>query len=110
MELYLVELPNGPEWIDGNDAREQPLWDEHAAFMDALFDAGHVVLGGRLKDETGALLVMDADREAHVRELLAPDPWCVDRDMLRVGEIRPWKIFLDARTRPPVSNAGGSSV
>jgi uncharacterized protein YciI len=98
-ELFLVERPNGPEWIEGNDARDQELWDEHAAFMDALFDAGHVVLGGRLKDESGALLVMDADGEEHVRALLAPDPWVVERDMLRVGDVRPWKIFLDARER-----------
>jgi hypothetical protein len=99
VELYLVDRPNGPEWIDGKDARDQPLWDEHAEFMDRLFDAGHVVLGGRLRDETGALLVMDADSEDHVRELLAPDPWCIERDMLRIGGVRPWKIFLDARNR-----------
>ena len=97
MDLYLVERPNGPAWVEGKDAREQELWDEHAAFMDELFHAGRVVLGGRLRDEKGALLVMDADSEEHVRELLAPDPWCVERDMLRVGDVRPWKIFLDAR-------------
>ena len=31
----------------GKGAREQPLWDEHALFMDDFFERGVIALGGR---------------------------------------------------------------
>jgi uncharacterized protein len=33
--------------------REQTYWDDHARFMDALFDAGVVILGGPFADGIG---------------------------------------------------------
>jgi hypothetical protein len=35
--------------------REQPLWDEHAAFIDQLVDDGFILMGGPLVDEGGSL-------------------------------------------------------
>jgi hypothetical protein len=96
---FIVERPAGSAWVSGRDAREQPLWDEHAAFMDALFEEGAVVLGGPLSDGSGAVLVMEAGDEEEVRRLLADDPWIVDSDIQGVGRIREWRIFLDAREK-----------
>jgi uncharacterized protein YciI len=95
--LFLVDRPHGTEWIAGRGPREQPLWDEHARFMDAVFDAGVIVLAGPLADGSGAVLVMEATDEREVRRLLARDPWIVDADILGVGEVREWDIFLDGR-------------
>lgn len=100
MATFLVERPTGGAWVAGRDTREQPLWDEHAAFMDALFEAGHVILGGPLEDEPGAVLVMEAEDEDTVRSLLAGDPW-IAHDLMGVGEIRRWRLYLDARRREP---------
>ena len=97
MATFIVERPTGTAWVAGVDTRAQPLWDEHAAFMDDLFDRDLVVLAGPLVGHGGdAVLVMEAESESDLRGLLEPDPWTRE-DILRVGEIREWRIFLDAR-------------
>jgi hypothetical protein len=98
MPTFVVFRVHGREWVAGRDTRAQPLWPEHAAFMDALFDERLIVLGGPYADGDGALVVMEAGDEAEIRSRLAADPWIV-RDILPVGEIREWRIFLDARRR-----------
>ena len=96
--LFVVDRPAGSEWTPGKGAREQPLWDEHAAFMDDLFERGLIALGGPFLDGSGAMVVLRVADEAEARALLAPDPWCSDgRDVQGVGRIRPWTIFLDGR-------------
>ena len=95
---FIVERPAGSAWVAGRGAREQPLWDEHAVFMDVLFEGGAVVLGGPLADG-GAVLVMEAENEDEVRRLLAGDPWMVEAAVQGVGHIREWEIFLDAREK-----------
>ena len=100
MPTFLVERVPGDEWEQGVDTREQQLWDEHAAFMDGLFERGLIRLAGPIIDGEGeALTVMEGESEAALRELLAADPWCRERDILRVGRIRGWRIFLDATAR-----------
>jgi len=52
--------------------REQPFWDEHAAFIDQLVDDGFILMGGPLVDvremPNGALLIVNAQDENEVRE------------------------------------------
>jgi uncharacterized protein YciI len=97
---YIVERSPGADWVHGVDTREQPLWDEHAAFMDELFERGLVVLAGPIMSGAGeAVLVMETENEESIREVFAEDPWCRDADILGVGRIREWRIFLDARDR-----------
>jgi hypothetical protein len=96
--LFVVDRPAGAEWVPGLGAREQPLWDEHAAFMDDLFARGVVYLGGPFLDGSGALVVLRASDAAEARALLADDPWCSGgRDVQGIGSVRPWTIFLDGR-------------
>ena len=94
--LFVVDRPAGSEWVAGKGAREQPLWPEHAAFMDDLFARGLIALGGPFLDGSGAMVVLRVESEAEARKLLAPDPWCSGgRDVQGIGRIRPWTIFLD---------------
>ena len=98
MPTFLVERSPGADWVHGVDTREQPLWDEHAAFMDDVFARGLVVLAGPIMGGAGeAVLVLEAESEAAIRELFRDDPWCRDADILGVGRIREWRVFLDAR-------------
>jgi uncharacterized protein YciI len=80
--------------VPGRGPREQPLWDEHAAFMNELEGRGVLLLAGPFTDWTGALLVLEAADADEARRLLDPDPWVADRDILRVGEIRPWEAWI----------------
>jgi uncharacterized protein YciI len=77
--------------------RDQALWAEHAAFMDALTAEGFVVLGGPLGLGEEILLVIDSASEAAVRARLAADPWS-ESGLLEIGRVEPWTILLDSRS------------
>jgi uncharacterized protein YciI len=74
--------------------REQESWDAHAAFMNALAEAGFVVLGGPLGDGSRRLLVIEAANEQQVERRLAEDPWA-RMGLLTLASIEPWQILLD---------------
>ena len=78
-------------------AREQPFWDEHAAFIDQLVNDGFILMGGPLVDEGGALLIFNAKDENEVREKLKNDPW-VEHGILKLESVKRWQIFIDQRT------------
>jgi uncharacterized protein YciI len=96
--LHLVTWRPGPRWDYVKPRREQPRWDAHAAFMDALTDQGTVVLGGPL-DEHRALLVMQDDDESSLRAQLAADPWY--DDVLAIDSIEPWALWLPPGPNKP---------
>ena len=95
---YATLLRPGALWDPDKGAREQPYWDDHARFMDSLFEAGAVVLGGPFADRTGSLVIVKAGDAAQVREMFRRDPW-TEHDVLVVGDVKEWVIFLDARDR-----------
>jgi uncharacterized protein YciI len=76
--------------------REQPLWDEHAAFIDQLVDDGFILMGGPLVDEGGSLLILNAVDENEVREKLKNDPWA-EHGILKLESVKRWQIFIDER-------------
>jgi uncharacterized protein YciI len=78
------------------ETREQPFWDEHAAFIDGLVDDGFILLGGPLVEEGGALLVVKARDEDEVRERMKNDPWYEHR-ILKLESVKRWQIFIDER-------------
>ena len=94
---YAVTRERGENWDAGLPLRKQAQWDEHAAFMDALADAGFIVLGGPLGDgEKTFLLIIDAASEQEIHARLAHDPW-VPLGMLRTAKVERWEILLDGR-------------
>jgi uncharacterized protein YciI len=90
----------GPNRDPAKGTREQPFWDEHAAFIDQLVDEGFVLMGGPLLDEAGmpqgALLIVNAGDENEVREKLKNDPW-FQRGILKLESVKRWQIFIDTR-------------
>jgi hypothetical protein len=93
--FHVVLLRSGPEWDPSLPLEEQSDWPAHAAFMDALVDAGFIVLGGPLSDEHRVVHAVEAESEGAVRATLARDPW--SETHLRVDAIDPWTIRLDGR-------------
>jgi uncharacterized protein YciI len=91
--MYFVVLRRaGPLW-DGSKALEQQSgWDAHAAFMDALVEAGFVVLGGPLEDGRRVVLAVEAASEEAVRATLGQDPWSGSH--LVVESVEKWTIRL----------------
>jgi len=86
----------GPNRDLSKGTREQPLWDEHAAFIDQLVAEGFVLMGGPLVDEDGAMLIVNADDEDEVREKLKNDPW-MKHGVLKLESVKRWQIFIDVR-------------
>ena len=93
--LFVLENARGPAYDPSRGRREQPGWDEHAAFMDRLVEDGVVVIGGPVGDVDegeSTLLVVGAEDEAAVREAFAADPW--HESVLRLARVEPWTLWL----------------
>jgi hypothetical protein len=80
-ERFLVYSTAGPQRDLARDAREQPHWDEHAAFIDGLVAEGFIQLGGPLD-------------EVEARQRLRHDPWYA-HDILSLVWVKRWRIFID---------------
>ncbi len=95
---FVVREYAGPAWQRGVPMRSQPLWFEHAAFMDALEAERFVILGGPIDkgEEHEALLIIDAPDEAAARGRFAQDPW-IRGQILLIRGIETWTILLDSR-------------
>ena len=93
---FVVSSTAGPSRDLARGTREQPWWDEHAAFIDKLVDDGFILLGGPLPDEGGAILVVRAASEGAVADTLRPDPW-YQHGVLKLTGIKRWEIFIDQR-------------
>ena len=93
---FIVISSAGPDRDLSKVTREQPLWDEHAAFIDQLVADGFVLMGGPFPDEAGAMLIVNADDENEVREKLKTDPW-MKHGVLKLEKVTRWQIFIDVR-------------
>jgi len=86
----------GPNRDRTKGTREQPLWDEHAAFIDELVANGVIFMGGPLVDEGGSLLMFKAKDENEVRKTMKDDPW-IQHGILKLESVKRWQIFIDER-------------
>jgi uncharacterized protein YciI len=93
---FIVISAAGSNRDHSQGTRDQPYWNEHAAFIDNLVEEGFIMLGGPLPDEGGAVLVVNANSEAEVRDRLESDPWYV-HGILTPQSVRRWDIFIDRR-------------
>lgn len=67
---FLAISSAGPNRDRSKGTREQPFWNEHAAFIDQLVVEGFILMGGPLVDEGGSLLIFNAQDEDEVRAKL----------------------------------------
>jgi len=96
MQTFVVISSAGPNRDGSMSTREQPLWNEHAAFIDQLVAEGFISMGGPLPDEGGAILIVNAEDENAVREKLKDDPW-YRHGILKLQNVKRWQVFIDAR-------------
>ncbi len=86
----------GSRWNPDLPVREQAYWDDHARFMDVLFEAGEVMMGGPFADGSGSMVILAAESVEAARAIFQQDPWA-HQDVLVTAEVKEWTIFLDAR-------------
>ena len=96
MNTFIVTFEPGKAWVRGKGSREQPHWSDHAVFMDNLFSAGKVVMGGPFVDYSGVMVIVLADSGDEVDKMFRDDPFLTN-DILKITSITQWLIFLDSR-------------
>ncbi len=95
---FVILWGHGSAWVEGKTVREQPYWDDHATFMDRLFEDGMVVLGGPFADGTGSMVIVEAESEREVADIFAQDPFLL-HDIFALRSLKQWQLFLDARRK-----------
>jgi uncharacterized protein YciI len=103
MPVFAVTTAKGPNWDYHRGIREQPYFDEHAAFADELVERGVIILGGPIAsedDEDIALLAVEAPGEDALRQVFAGDPW-TEHGVFRIKQLRTWSLWLDGRSSLP---------
>src|SRR5262249_32024994 len=94
-----VILEPGPNWDHSKGVRDQAFWDEHARFIDDLFERGVIMLVGPFTPEgTGALAILNVGTTDEARAIYARDPWA-PKGILRVADAKEWTIFMDGREK-----------
>jgi len=89
-------LQPGPNWNPTKGVREQEYWDDHARFVDDLFERGVIMLAGPFAPEgTGALVILNAASIEEARAIYSTDPWA-HKEILQLADAKEWTIFLDA--------------
>jgi len=89
----VVRWRAGPAWTNGG-VREQPGWDAHADYIDALIEQGTFVMGGPFADNSGSLSLLEGVDEEEARRIIAEDPF-VANGVFVLEDLREWDVFVD---------------
>jgi len=92
---FAVLRRHGPNWNHEKPLRDQRLWNEHAAFVDALEAEGLIRLAGPLEGSDEVLLICRGDSAAAVEARMVQDPW-TPAAMLETVWVRPWNKLVGA--------------
>jgi uncharacterized protein len=95
---FVILWAPGAAWEAGKTVREQAYWDEHAEFMDRLFEDGMVIMGGPFSDGTGSLVIVEAEELDEVSSIFVRDPFVV-HEIFALRGLKQWQLFLDARQK-----------
>lgn len=97
---FIVFRRPGPAWVRGRGSRQQPGWDAHARFMDALYERKRVLLGGPYADYSRLLLIVNCSSPSEAESLFDDDPW-TKTGMLETDSVHPWLAYLAPADWPP---------
>ena len=89
----VVRFRAGPTWTSGS-VREQPDWDAHAEFVNALIERGTFVMGGPFSDNSGSMSLLEGIDADEARRILEDDPF-MKNGVFVLEEIREWNVFVD---------------
>jgi uncharacterized protein YciI len=89
----VVRWRAGPTWTSGG-VREQPGWDAHADYIDALIEQGSFVMGGPFTDNSGSLSLLEGVDVEEARRIVAEDPF-VANGVFELEDLREWDVFVD---------------
>ncbi len=91
--MFAVIYTSGPAWQTGKRVTEQPLFREHLQYMQQLFAARQLLMGGPFLDTQSALAILDVATEAQAREIVAHDPFVQARVL--EPHLHPWHAYFN---------------
>jgi hypothetical protein len=65
----------------------------HREYLTALIQQGKLIISGPFSDDSGGLLVYEAETAAQVEKLIAEDPFATEGVFIS-WEIRPWNVVF----------------
>jgi uncharacterized protein len=65
----------------------------HREYLNGLIQQGKLVISGPFSDDSGGLLVYEAETAAQVEKLIAEDPFAI-QGVFVSWEIRPWNVVF----------------
>ena len=91
--MFVVIYTLGPAWQTGKRVTEQPLFREHITYMQQVFAARQLLMGGPFLDIQNGLAILDVEGEAQAQDIVAHDPFV----QARVVEphLHPWHAYFN---------------
>lgn len=78
----------------GDAALRDEVRPTHRVYLKERFDAGDLVESGPYVDDTGALLIYEAESEEAVRAFLSQDPYWKNEGVVASVQIKEWnRVF-----------------
>jgi uncharacterized protein YciI len=86
--MFVVIYTPGPAWQPVKTVEELPFFREHVRYMQQVFAAGQLLMGGAFLDNQGGLGILEVASVAQARDIVAHDPFV----QARVVEphLHPW--------------------
>ena len=78
----------------GDAALRDKVRPAHREFLRAQLDAGHLVQSGPFVDDTGALLIYEAESEEALRGIVAEDPYSQNEGIVANLVIKEWNTVI----------------
>jgi uncharacterized protein YciI len=73
-----------------NEEQRLQARPKHREYLAGLLEQGKLVLSGPFADDTGALILYEANSEEEVRDIIAADPY-TGADAIADLQLREWK-------------------
>ena len=91
--MFVVIYTPGPAWQTGKAATEQSFFREHVGYMQQVFAAKQLLMGGPFLDIQSGLGILDVEGEAQAREIVAHDPAVLAR--VFEPHLHPWHAYFN---------------
>lgn len=73
--MFVMIYTQGPAWPMVNTVAELPFYREHVRYIEQVFAAKQLLMGGAFLDNQGGLGILAVENEAQARDIVAHDPF-----------------------------------
>ena len=91
--MFVVIYTPGPTWLEGKPVKEQPFFREHINYMQQVFAARQLLMGGAFLDHQGGLGILDGNTDAQALEIVLHDPFVLA--LVVEPHLHPWHAYFN---------------